>query len=479
VPEDEKFPVVLQPVVPEACVQIQSPVPSKLTPVAKVPEKAVLRKTQPLRKPSVKVETKNVPFTVLPSDSGMPDTPFSKNKTGRVKRPMNAFMVWARIHRPALAKANPGASNAEISVQLGLEWSKLTEEQKRPYYDEAYRIQKKHSEEFPDWVYQPRVDKTKHTPHPASPVVSSVCQNIIATTSTDILTLQSPPYSLVICSFNNVGRPVCEAPSAVCPPASSIQRAGPVTVFQTSSASTTSVAVPAPAVPLSPVVSPQLFAEPARTEALKVSSVLNCSVMSSTSVRIESFSRNPTKITTPNTIFSVSNREPPGVSVFPRRIPLPQTTPFLHTSLCQSPPICQPVSLFGPPPPLSFHISPLVPGPRFFPSSTCRFSEPPFGFSSSESECLGFREDWYQRQEVVYSPLDVDSPLKECPEESTREERCSSESLVVPCRSNEEPSESPLSQLNVKALEEIFLDTPSTPSSIHLICLTNNDKKEE
>lgn len=62
---------------------------------------------------------------------------------------MNAFMVWARIHRPALAKANPAANNAEISVQLGLEWNKLTEEQKKPYYDEAQKIKKKHREEFP------------------------------------------------------------------------------------------------------------------------------------------------------------------------------------------------------------------------------------------------------------------------------------------------------------------------------------------
>lgn len=62
---------------------------------------------------------------------------------------MNAFMVWARIHRPALAKANPAANNAEISVQLGLEWNKLTEEQKKPYYDEAQKIKEKHREEFP------------------------------------------------------------------------------------------------------------------------------------------------------------------------------------------------------------------------------------------------------------------------------------------------------------------------------------------
>lgn len=88
-------------------------------------------------------------WSLLALFTGMPDTPFSKTKSGRVKRPMNAFMVWARIHRAAVAKANPGANNAEISVQLGLEWSKLTEEQKQPYYEEANKIKLRHREEFP------------------------------------------------------------------------------------------------------------------------------------------------------------------------------------------------------------------------------------------------------------------------------------------------------------------------------------------
>ena len=41
------------------------------------------------------------------------------NRSGRVKRPMNAFMVWARQYRPSLAAKQPDASNAEISVKLG------------------------------------------------------------------------------------------------------------------------------------------------------------------------------------------------------------------------------------------------------------------------------------------------------------------------------------------------------------------------
>ncbi|KFV45083.1 Transcription factor SOX-30, partial [Gavia stellata] len=488
-PEDLKVPVVLHPLPPGTLIQIQGPLPSELIHVTKVPVKQVPLKMQSLLQPSVKIETKNVPLTVLPSDSGMPDTPFSKDKSGHVKRPMNAFMVWARIHRPALAKANPAANNAEISVQLGLEWSKLTEEQKQPYYDEAQKIKQRHREEFPGWVYQPRPGKRKRFPLPVSAVFSSTSQSIIPTNPAGICPFQSPAYSLVIPNVkNSIGHPACEAPSAIHLPASSIQHAGPITVFQTTSASTTSLAVPAPTLPLRPVISPQHFAEPAQTAALDVSSGLNCSLKTPTPVFIESFSRNLSSITTTNGIFSVSNSEPPkeypGVSIFPRGVPLPQATPILHSHLYQSPPIGQPASLFGVPPRFSFFHPYFVPGPHYFPSSTCPFSRPPFGygnFSSSVPECLGFYEDRCQRQEVMFSALDGDCPFQEYPEESICENNRSCESLEAASSHsscNEERYLSPLPQLDIGALEEVLSATPSTPSSIHLINVTDSDEEE-
>ncbi|XP_065500447.1 transcription factor SOX-30 [Caloenas nicobarica] len=489
-PEDLKLPVVFHPLPPGTRIQIQGPLPPELIHVTKVPVKQVPLKMQSLLEPSVKIETKNVPLTVLPSDSGMPDTPFSKDKSGHVKRPMNAFMVWARIHRPALAKANPAANNAEISVQLGLEWSKLTEEQKQPYYDEAQKIKQRHREEFPGWVYQPRPGKRKRFPLPVSAVFAGAPQSIITTNPAGICPFQPPAYSVVIPNVkNSIGHPVCEAPPAIRLPASSIQHAGPITLFQTTSASTASVAVPAPTLPLRPVISPQHFAEPAQTEALDVPSGLSCSPKRPTPVFIESFSRNPSNVTTTNGRFSVSNSEPPkeypGVSIFPRGVPLPQATPFLHSHLCESFPIGQPPSLFGVPPRFSFYHPYFVPGPHYFPSSTCPFSRPPFGcgnFSSSVPECLSFYEDRYQRAEVMFSALDGDYPFKEYPEGSVCEEPRSCESLdVVSCHNSgsEERYLSPLPQLDVGALEEVLSATPSSPSSIHLINVTDSDEEDE
>ena len=50
------------------------------------------------------------------------------NKNGQVKRPMNAFMVWARDYRGYLAQAMPNATNSEISVRL---WSGVGEAKAR------------------------------------------------------------------------------------------------------------------------------------------------------------------------------------------------------------------------------------------------------------------------------------------------------------------------------------------------------------
>ncbi|KAF7707851.1 hypothetical protein HF521_016908 [Silurus meridionalis] len=68
---------------------------------------------------------------------------------------MNAYMVWARKQRPIFSKANPNSSSAEISMQLGIAWNKLSEEQKKPYYTESWRLKQEHEQLFPDWVYKP------------------------------------------------------------------------------------------------------------------------------------------------------------------------------------------------------------------------------------------------------------------------------------------------------------------------------------
>jgi len=80
----------------------------------------------------------------------------NKQQTTRIKRPMNAFMVWSRDERKKLAKENPDQENSAISKMLGLKWRDMSDEKKKPYRDAAIQLSESHSISHPDYKYRPR-----------------------------------------------------------------------------------------------------------------------------------------------------------------------------------------------------------------------------------------------------------------------------------------------------------------------------------
>jgi|ERR1712179_629184 len=95
---------------------------------------------------------------LVAKDSNTPysDATKTSHEQLKIKRPMNAFMVFSHYERKKIIEVQPDIHNAEISKRLGKKWKELAEKEKHPYIQEAERLRLLHLQEYPGYKYQPK-----------------------------------------------------------------------------------------------------------------------------------------------------------------------------------------------------------------------------------------------------------------------------------------------------------------------------------
>ena len=92
----------------------------------------------------------------------------SKDKS-HIRRPMNAFMIYAQAARRKVAREYPNLSYAQLSKTLGKLWRLLDAKEKQPFIEEAERLRQQHKVDYPEYKFQPKrksrkgsTDETEH-----------------------------------------------------------------------------------------------------------------------------------------------------------------------------------------------------------------------------------------------------------------------------------------------------------------------------
>lgn len=83
------------------------------------------------------------------------------NPDGTPKRPMNAFMIFARRRRPQVSSENQALRTGEISKLLSKEWVSMPSNEKQFYLEQAKLLKDTFNTKYPDYVYRRRPNNSR------------------------------------------------------------------------------------------------------------------------------------------------------------------------------------------------------------------------------------------------------------------------------------------------------------------------------
>lgn len=83
------------------------------------------------------------------------------------KKPLTAYMLFCNEKRPDVKKEHPDLKLGEVSQKLAALWGGMTEDDKKPYHDQAGEAKEKYAELMKD--YKPAAGTGKATKAKAAP----------------------------------------------------------------------------------------------------------------------------------------------------------------------------------------------------------------------------------------------------------------------------------------------------------------------
>jgi len=102
-------------------------------------------------KKKAKKNNENTGDEKMSSDECDPSTP--KLGPNHIRRPMNAFMIFSKRHRPIVQEKFPNKDNRAVSKILGEWWYALGPEEKQEYHELASEVKEAHFKAHPKWKW--------------------------------------------------------------------------------------------------------------------------------------------------------------------------------------------------------------------------------------------------------------------------------------------------------------------------------------